>query len=75
MTLDEWTLYRPSEVSALTGISISSVYRLCNSGALAHFLVESEGAPIRIPGCAVEDLLADELAGAVDEATEGATKV
>jgi excisionase family DNA binding protein len=58
---DEYTLYRPSDVAAITGVSVSSIYRLVRSGQLGHFFVESKGGAIRIPGMFVERLLAHEL--------------
>lgn len=67
MNIDPYELYRPADVAAATGISVSSVYRLVQSGELRHFLIESEGAAIRIPGLAVEELLARRLDNAVAE--------
>jgi len=67
MKIERHDLYRPAEVAALTGISVSSVYRLVNSGDLKHFLIEKEGGGVRIPGLAVEELLARELDNAVTE--------
>jgi Helix-turn-helix domain len=65
--IDEYELYRPVDVAAATGISLSSVYRLVNSGELKHFLMEEEGLAIRIPGLAVEELLTKRIDAAVAE--------
>jgi len=67
VNIQQYGLYRPAEVAALTGISVASVYRLINSGELRHFQVEKEGGAIRIPGLCVEELLARELGNAVAE--------
>jgi hypothetical protein len=68
VNVDPYTLYRPSEVSAITGISVASVYRLIRSGRLGFFEVESERGAVRCAGLHVEQLLASELSDVVEEA-------